>query len=270
VLEVIDVGHDKRDGGAIESRLAPRGFEAGVEVTAVGEPGEAIAEGQGVEIVVEAGEFFGAELFTEKEDVGEAVGELDAVVGDGSENGAAGYEREGTDAFAVGEPRVKVEIDGIGEEEGGDEGQVEGQAHAQGADGGEYEDEVDLRVDAGDGVIDRGGSDAAYGCEKADGEADDFVEDGMTALMQEERGERCAGGEEAVSDEDAVPDVDRVKAVVDEDEEEDDERAEGYEERPVVVAEMFIAVITGLELGGKAQPEGLLRPGVEEVRELLL
>jgi hypothetical protein len=38
----------------------------------------------------------------------------------------------------------------------------------------------------------------------------------------------------------------------------------------MVVTEMLVAVITTLELGGEAQPKVLLRPGIEEVRELLL
>jgi hypothetical protein len=252
VLEVIDVGHDERDGGAIEDSLMPCGFEAGVEVTAVGKAGEAIAEGQGVEVVVEAGELFGAELFAEEEHVGEAVGELDAVVGDGGENGAAGDEGESADLFAVGEEEIVVEVCGVGEEEGGDEGEVEGQPHAEGADGGEKEDDVDLGVDAGDGVVDRSCGDATGRGEKADAEADDLVEDGVAALAQEMDGERGAGGEDAVTDDGAVPDVSGVQAVVDEDEEQDDDRPESDEEWAMVVAEMLVAVVTTLELGGEA------------------
>jgi hypothetical protein len=210
VLEVIDVGHDERDGGAIEGGLMPCCFEAGVEVTAVGKTGEAVAEGERVEIIVEARELFGAELFAEEEDVGEAVGELDAVVGDGGEDGAAGDEGESADLFAVGEKEIVVEVGGVGDEESGDEGEVEGQPHAKRADGGEEKDEVDLGIDAGDSVVDRSCGDAAGRGEKADSEADELIEDGVAALAQEMDGERGAGGEDAVADDGAVPDVDRV------------------------------------------------------------
>jgi hypothetical protein len=270
VFEVVDIGHDERDGRAIECGLSPRLFQAIVEVTAVCKAGKAISKRELGQIVVDARKFLGAKLFAKKQNVSEPVGELDAIVRNGRKDGTAGDKRERTNFFAVREKYILSKVGAIGEEERCDERKIEREPHTECADGRKEQNEVDLRVDAGDRVIDRSGSDAAGRRQQADGKANSLVEGGMTPLSQNADGERGAGGKDTETEDRAVPDVARVKTIVDKDEQQNDERTQRNQKWAVVVAKVLVAVVARLELSGKAQPQRLLRPRIEKVRELKL